>query len=390
MSRGDQQKSRRTEPSAGPFGHVDDWEGLAVDFIDGRLDPQTAAAVEAHLNKCPECAGRLRTQQAMISLLRDIPLEAPPYRLEDRVLDKVLAPAESVRRADRDRIQEPSRWSLIWRRKVRPWVPATIGVAAVFLAIVGYGLLRPNADEDLARYEATTTVAYSAAQTATDSRGVQATASAPAAESVTTAAPMTTMAAEATATTTTAGMVGAPPEETAVVTMAAAGTQDRKAMIANLEEAETPAYFVFDATVSGDGDPAKKATASVVEQIAALTGLEPLEDEFALDGPTFAAFVPRDDAVQLVDLLQAISASVQLPVSLEMRPPDAAAQTAARLLERKDALPELSARRTQPAVAGWTFTTSTLARAADGAGGTTPTPPDEAGTHVLVVIYLRD
>lgn len=390
MLRGDKEKGRPTGPSAGPFGHVDDWEGLAVDFIDGRLDPQTAAAVEAHLDECPQCAARLHTQQAMISLLRDIPLEVPPYRLEDRVMDEVLVPVKPMRRPERDRTEEPSRWSLIWRRKVRPWVPATIGVAAVFLAIVGYGLLRPGAGEDLARHEATTTVAYGTAQTDADARGVQVTAGAPAAESVTTAAPMTTMAAEATETTTTAGMVGAPPEETAVVTMAAAGTQDRKTMIANLEEAETPAYFVFDATVSGDGDPAKKATASVVEQIAALTGLAPLEDEFALDGPTFAAFVPRDDAVQLVDLLQSIGASVQLPVSLEMRPPDAAAQTAARLLARKDALPELSARRTQPAVAGWTFTTSTLERTADGAAGTTPALLDEAGTHVLVVIYLRD
>jgi len=392
MFRGDHQKGRRTEPSVGPFGHVDDWEELAVDFIDGRLDPQTTAAIEGHLDECPACAARLQTQRLMVSLLQETTLREPPFRLEDRVMDEVLAPAKPVRTPARDWVQEPSRWSLIWRRKVRPWVPATIGVAAVFLAIVGYGLLRPGGDEDLAQqYGDTTSVAYSNAETAADSREGEQAVGAAAPETATTAAPMTTVAAaEAATTTTAAGALTGPPEDTAVVTMAAVGTQDRGAMIANLEEADAPAYFVFDAAALEDDASAEKASVSVVEQIIALTGLQPLENTLALDGPTFAAFVPRGDAAELVDLLRSIGASVQLTVSMDTRPPDAAAQNAARLLARKVDLPELLARRTQPAVSGWTFTTSTLAKSVDGAGGTEPVPLDEAGTHVLVVIYLHE
>jgi len=257
---------------------------------------------------------------------------------------------------------------------------------------VGYGLLRPGGDEDLAQqYGDTTSVAYSNAETAADSREGEQAVGAAAPETATTAAPMTTVAAaEAATTTTAAGALTGPPEDTAVVTMAAVGTQDRGAMIANLEEADAPAYFVFDAAALEDDASAEKASVSVVEQIIALTGLQPLENTLALDGPTFAAFVPRDDAAELVDLLRSIGASVQLTVSMDTRPPDAAAQNAARLLARKVDLPELLARRTQPAVSGWTFTTSTLAKSVDGAGGTEPVPLDEAGTHVLVVIYLHE
>jgi len=391
MFRGDQQQGRRTGPSGGPSGHVDDWEELAVDFIDGHLDPETAAAIERHLDECPACAARLSAQRSVMSFLHEVPLQDPPFRLEDRVLDEALAPAKPARTPGRDWVQEPSWWSLMWRRRVRPWVPAAIGVAAVFLAIVGYGLLRSGAEDDLAQYGDTTTVAYSEAEMAADSRQGGPAVGAAAPETPTTAAPMTTVAASAEATTTTAaGTLTAPPEATAAVTMAAAGIQDRKAMIANLEGAETPAYFVFDATALNDEDSVQKAVASVVEQIVALTGLQPVESALALDGPTFAAFVPRDDAVQFVDLLRSIGASVRLTVGMDTQPPDEATGAAAKLLERKDDLPELSARRTQPAVSGWTFTTSTLAKSADGAGGTERVPLDEAGTHVLVIIYLHD
>jgi len=49
--------------------------------------------------------------------------------------------------------------------------------------------------------------------------------------------------------------------------MMADGTQDRGAMIVNLEEAAAPAYFVFDAAALADEDSALKSAASVAEQI---------------------------------------------------------------------------------------------------------------------------
>jgi hypothetical protein len=56
----------------------------------------------------------------------------------------------------------------------------------------------------------------------------------------------------------------------------------------------------------------------------------------------------------------------------------------------KAKLPELSAYRTpQPAVSGWSFTTSTLVPASETPPDTGWATPDEAGTHVLIVIYVQ-
>lgn len=388
MFDGDHKTNRPTEPSKSLSGHVDDWVELAVDFVDGRLDPQTTAAIERHLDECPACAGRLRTQETVAGLLHAFPQEDPPFRLEDQVLDEVFAATRPTYASSHDRTQEPSRWSLVWRRRLRPWIPATIGVAAVFLAIIGYGLLRPGGS-DLAR-EAAIPASYSEARTMTD--GEEAAAELPAGTPAipTTAAPMTTTAAaEVTTTTAETDIPAEPPENTTAVAMMAAGTQDRGAMIVNLEEAAAPAYFVFDAAALADEDSALKSAASVAEQIVALTGLQPLHDPLALDGPTFAAFVPRNDAAQLVDLLRSIGASAQIPVFMDVRPPDAAAEATTRLFAHKGDLPTLSARRIQPGVAGWTYTTSTMAKSGEGTADTGQVLPDEAGTHVLVVIYIH-
>jgi len=408
MSRGDHREDHRTEPDGRPSGHVDDWEDLAVDFIDGRLDRETTAAIEGHLEQCPTCAARLRAQQNILAFLRQTPLQQAPAGLEDQVLDEVLMPAKPVRTPRRKGEKEPFGWSALWRRTIRPWIPATVGVAAVLLAIVGYGLLRPSAEEETAQYAATTSVTYGEVETtsfayrASDTpsggeEGEDTVAAAPS-ETATTAAPMTTTTAAGETTTTAAGetMTTAadalePAQGTASIQPAAAGTQDRKTMIAELEDAGSPAFFVFDTATLTDEVSAEKAAASIVEQITALTGLQPLESALSLGAPTFAAFVPRDDATQFVDLLRSIAASVQVVVSLDMQPPEAAADATARLLEQKSDLPELSAHRTpQPAVSGWSFTTSTLAKSREGTAVTGEAPPDEAGTHVLVVIYLQD
>jgi hypothetical protein len=331
----------------------------------------------------------------VFAFLQESPLDDPPLELEDKVIGELLFSSKPARTPGRQWVQEPSRWSSMWRRKIRPWIPATVGVAAVFLALVSYGLLRSNG-EDAVQYEATTSVAYSDAAARDDggdeTLGAALTTAAAAETTVagagaemapTVASPTATTAAPATTTTET--------EATTTIIKAAAVTQDPKTMIANLEDAEAPAYFMFEAAEPGDRDSAEQSAAAAAQQITALTGLEPVDSALSLGGPTFAAFVPREDAKQLVDLLRSIGASLQLVVSLGSEPPETAAGPAARLMERKSGFPELSAHRTpQPAVLGWSFTTSTLAQSTDGTGGAGPLPPDEAGTHVLVVIYLRD
>ena len=179
-----------------------------------------------------------------------------------------------------------------------------------------------------------------------------------------------------------------------MVTMVAAGIADRDDMITNLEGAQAPVYFAFEATTAAGESPddgaVQKASASVVEQIITFTNLQPLDDTLSLGGPTFAAYVPYDDAEEFVDLLRSIGATAQLGLTLSLEPPETAADIVARLLERKKDFPWLYAKRTPPpAVSDYTFTTSTTARAGTGTGATDQASPDEAGTHVLVLIFLR-
>lgn len=392
-------------PAGRLSGHVDNWEELAIGYLDGSLDPATTAAVKQHLDACPACAARMRTQEQTLTLLRGIPLEEPPAALENQVLGDIFAPplpqpAPITRPAAAHpapvtrSLEKPSRWEQIWRRKIRPWVPATVGVAAVLIALVSYGVLYTGADES-AQFDGTTTFTYAAAEKASneagDLEGIDATwtTAAPGAAAV-----ETTSGADATAgampTSTTSIMT-----EQMTVTMAAAGIADREDMITTLEDAQAPVYFAFEAMTAGSegsGDGAgQKASTSVVEQIIAFTDLQPLDKTLSLDGPTFAAYVPYDDAEEFVDLLRSIGTTVQLGLTLSLEPPETAADIVTRLLERKKDFPGLYAKRTPPhAASDYRFATSTTARASTGTGGAMdPDSPDEAGTHVLVLIFLR-
>jgi hypothetical protein len=128
-------------------------------------------------------------------------------------------------------------------------------------------------------------------------------------------------------------------------------------------------------------------TASIVKEITGFTGLLPLDESLWLDGPTFAAFLPRKDAEELVDMVRSIGVSLGLVVRVEGGPPATAKSSSERLLEHKKSFAVLAAQRAlQPATWGYDFTTSTLG-AGSGEPSGTPTP-DEAGTHVIVVIWI--
>ena len=172
-------------------------------------------------------------------------------------------------------------------------------------------------------------------------------------------------------------------------------TQDKKTMVAELQAAGAPVYFVYQPVDAASGGSADETDAALAEQITMLTGLQPVPDSLALGRTTFAAYVPKKDATALVELLQSIGSSLQLTLSLVTEPiavPGAAkaADYGSALRENKASLPELSATKTpQPAVTKYSFTTSTVV--AD-SGDVPPdwTGPDDAGTHVLVVIYLGE
>jgi hypothetical protein len=397
MSRGKEYNGQGAAMTRALSGHMDDWDDLAVDYLDGQLDGETRAAIELHLHECPACALRLSTQRQMLAMLKETPLENPPSELEDRILGEFsFSPAPATRASTRPRSEEPSRWWSMWQRKIRPWVPATVGVVAVLIAVVTYGLLGSGANDS--PRDADTTIAASALEeTANDSDAQEAAPRFCSADTMA-AATATTAAATETTIAPLVGAAGAGSTEPIyapiTTTTAKAGdgvTQDEETMVASLEAAATPAYFVFEGT-GLDGQSSAESASDFVDQIALLTGMEPLDSTLSVDGPTFAAYLPREDATQLVDLLSSIGASLGLTLSLVMQPPDEAAGTIALLMERKTHFPVLSARHAAKATdSDRSFSTSPVEPEGEqmitGAGQGTP---DEAGTHVLIVIYVKN
>lgn len=454
MIRGDEHKDRGPMSDGVLSGHVDDWEELAVDYLDGVLDPQSKAAVEAHLRDCPACAARLRTEERLIAFLEDIDYVEPPAHLEDKVQDAIVSlHLSKTKAASTAPASGTSRWETFWRRKVVPWVPATIGVVAVLAGILAFGIARDGVKEDAVMTTAGAAVAQNTAERTPDAS----TTAVPMSDSsqdgdsaalgsvsqgsggiptTTAGAATTTMAAptEATAAptetaapptetsngTATGGAVDTATETTTGITAATAAgpdhadaVRDAKTMVADLEAAAAPVCFVLetpgssqegaDGQITGGADD--EAGTAIAQQFTALTGLEPLNESLWIDGPTFAAYVPRGQAKQLVELLISIGNSFKTGVSLTQRPltayagsqettpgsSDTGADDAfARLLKKKADFVELSAYRTPaPAVTTWSFTTSTLPAAMEqpDAGAAAPLP-DELGTHVLVFIYL--
>ncbi len=397
--------------------HVDDWAEIAVDYLDGQLDHDTRVAVESHLAGCPDCSTRLRKQQSVVRLLQETPLYDAPEDLEYRAIGEIVFPSPGGQPLARPMEPEKPSRTPGWYRTLRAWMPATVAVVALLAAVVGYGIARSGSGPETA---------------ANDSRGAGGLTTM--AASATTAAPEATMAApEATETsagaTSTTALVSEPPA-TDAPPMTFAATQDRKTMIRALESAQTPAYVSFRAPIAapaGDnqstttsaaggtdttstgtqtttsgatettaGAPTDTMTlptvsqdqaASIVKEITGFTGLLPLDESLWLDGPTFAAFLPREDAEELVDLVRSIGVSLGLVVRVEGGPPATAKSPSERLLEHKKSFAVLAAQRAlQPATWGYDFTTSTLA---DGSAEPSGTPtPDEVGTHVIVVIWI--
>jgi predicted anti-sigma-YlaC factor YlaD len=414
--------------------HVDDWAEVAVDYLDGRLDHETRLAVENHLAGCPDCAARLRKQQSVVRFLQESALYDPPEDLEYRAIGEMIFPSPGGRPiAPPVEVEKPSR-SPRWYRTLRAWMPATVAVIALLAAVIGYGIVRSGSGAEVA-----TNTDRAAGGITTVAEG--ATTAAPSASEATVSGAAATMTTAAAATTTTALATGPPATEPAPATFVA--TQDRKAMISALATTQAPAYVSFRApvdtlTTSGQSTTtsvtgatettatqgtdttagaAPAATApsatettaaagagnvtlvtvsqdqvnSIVQQIIGFTGMRPLDQSLWLDGPTYAAFLPRKDADKLVDLVRSIGASLGLVVRLEGDPPAAAKSTSERLLEHKELFPVLAAHRAlQPATWGYDFTTSTLASADGAQPGTTTVTPDEAGTHVIVVIWIAE
>src|SRR5512137_2012455 len=103
--------------------HVDDWADVAVDYLDGRLDPDTRLAVESHLAACPDCTARLRQQQSVVRILQETPLYDPPEDLEYLSIGELVFPSPGGQPlAPPVEAKKPSR-APRWYRTIRAWIP---------------------------------------------------------------------------------------------------------------------------------------------------------------------------------------------------------------------------------------------------------------------------
>lgn len=75
---GDNQQGPDFGASTAPLGHLDEWDELAVVYLDGAADSTQTQAIEAHLVGCPTCAARVVYQREAASVLRSLPWQARP------------------------------------------------------------------------------------------------------------------------------------------------------------------------------------------------------------------------------------------------------------------------------------------------------------------------
>jgi hypothetical protein len=236
----------------------------------------------------------------------------------------------------------------------------------------------------------------------------------------------TTAAAAATTTTAQAGSV-----DSAIKTLNTfAPTEDPRAMVSALEGAQAPTYVAFrttaptvdnggsgtETTVAATDTTAAPATTdttgttaagtggvtpgmlteeqatALIDEIKQFTGLDPVERTLWIAGPTFAVYLPRQDAAELVDLIRSVSSSFGLTVSLEGAPPSDAETICAELLRHKGSFPVLEASRSlQPSTWNYDFTTSTLTGGSgDGSPPRAESLPDADGSHVVVIIWIAE
>jgi hypothetical protein len=376
--RGKKNKNPVISSARAVSGHVGDWEQIATDYVDGRLDAATKAVVRGHLPSCPKCTARIASQQDVLALLKKTAMVDTPVGLEDRILGEVLFPRETAP------AQGPAKRASSGQRGtwqgLRAWLPAAAAVVAVLVAVVAYGATRPDG---LSTESAASTTAAAFTATAEADEAVE-----PGEDPA--ATPALEGAKDGAVSTEAALVLGATGGAVRSEVLQPSGPylEDNQAMTNGLASTDAPAYFFY---VVNDGSLVTAEQAgSIASRVTSATGLQ-LIDQTSADGMrAFAAFVPREDASAVVELLRSIGASLQLSLNLSLDPGPAVSEWAESLFADKFGLAELSASPSQPpASAGWSYTTSTAPPTTAGSPQAASVPsPDELGTHVLVVILL--
>lgn len=105
-------------------------------WIDGELDTETSAEIDAHLGECPDCRALKGERDALRSRLRaEMPFFESPRGLREEVLARLSRTAPHPRNAG--------------QRQSRPAIYALVSVALLVGMLAGYWIARPPADDTL-------------------------------------------------------------------------------------------------------------------------------------------------------------------------------------------------------------------------------------------------
>jgi len=256
--------------SVGAAGHIEEWEHLALDLLEGTLPPVTRAALYSHIDRCPRCRELLDEQQQVSSLLSAVPLMEPPTRIEHNVLG-ADRPGSAARGLE-DRARASRRRSIM-----RTWLPAAAVLVMTVVAVATYQQAFPRGGEaDLAIKGQTT-----AAEESQDS-----------------GAAMSTAPADETTATTSAASEAAVTEQPTTTNLAP--TADQRLSVSAYLDALPPGSG-HDVPVVLLTMPASDLDSVVASKVGAVTGLSPLQAVDSSDTlVTFAARVARTEIDALV------------------------------------------------------------------------------------------
>lgn len=135
-----------------------DPHGAAALYVAGALDAEDAAAFEAHVSKCAECAQELAELQETAVGLSESVATQPPEALRGRLLDEIAhTPQESPEARPTDSAQTASAESNAtvvalqpWRRLFRPLNLVAAAAVIVILGLIGWGI-QSNHQADVAQ-----------------------------------------------------------------------------------------------------------------------------------------------------------------------------------------------------------------------------------------------
>ena len=272
-------------------GHVDSWDSLAIDLLEGTLPAHVAAPLEAHVAGCADCRRVLAEQRSMATLLAEVPEVTVPPALGRAVLEGSAGfvasePAATTRRETSRGRMTGTLQSLRRMLNLRVLLPAAAVILVAGVALSAYDRVGLGA-----RQEGADTLATEAAQKDTSDATAAALGSEAGEDGAMQAAP--------DGSRESAG--GAP--ETSTTTAGATSTTTAGAAIM---AAPTPVVIM---TVGDAGEDAD----SLAQRVKDLTGLEPLPRDSWVEGrTTYAALIAADQSTVLAAEL-GVTVSESLP-----------------------------------------------------------------------------